>query len=535
MRNNQPITQREVRFNQLNDLVSMTDLNGTIRFVNDDFVTISGFSRAELIGQPHNIVRHPDMPPAAFADVWSTIKSGQNWRGLVKNRCKNGDHYWVEAFVSPIIKAGKLVGYQSVRSEPTREQIAEAEKLYQEMKKDSSKTLPKPNWLQRLTFGHFFLVTTTIIGSVLTLIATQLFQNGYMGLFSLSIIALFLTLLSSWLVKQRILAPIADIGITLKKMSEGDLSKVIKIDRTDEIGQLFQTCKMLQARYKTILSQVIGTATLVSSDSTQAADSSSNMQEQMAEQSLHTSQIATAMTQMSATVKEVAESTVQASQLTLETQQFVNNGDQLIADALQKMALFLQELDATSSQIAEVSAQSTNIGLVIDTISQIAEQTNLLALNAAIEAARAGEQGRGFAVVADEVRSLAQRTQNATNDIRNMLESLQSGVQVSSERITNNNLSAQDTHQGITQARNSFADILSKMAAINDMSTQIAAAAEQQATVVEDMNRSVEAISEKSHQTEQNAEHLRGKSLTLKTQANDLQEQLNDFKLNSVK
>lgn len=130
MKNNQPVTQREAPFPSNTYLVSRTDLKGIITYANDAFVEISGFTRQELIGQSHNIVRHPDMPEAAFRDLWTTVKSGLPWRGVVKNRCKNGDYYWVDAFVVPLKKNGEITGYQSVRNPPSRERRAAAEAAY---------------------------------------------------------------------------------------------------------------------------------------------------------------------------------------------------------------------------------------------------------------------------------------------------------------------------------------------------------------------------------------------------------------------
>jgi aerotaxis receptor len=132
MKNNQPVSQIEIPFPQEKYLVSKTDLKGAITYVNDAYVELSGFSREELIGKNHNLVRHPDMPPQAFEDLWRTVKSGLPWRGVVKNRAKNGDHYWVEAFVVPIRENDQTVGYMSVRSEPSREQVKQAEALYRQ-------------------------------------------------------------------------------------------------------------------------------------------------------------------------------------------------------------------------------------------------------------------------------------------------------------------------------------------------------------------------------------------------------------------
>ena len=130
MKKNYPVTQKEVPVSASANILSTTDTKGRITYVNQDFLEISGFEEEELIGKAHNVVRHPDMPPAAFEDLWRTIQSGRSWMGIVKNRCKNGDHYWVNAYVTPVFKDGQIVEYQSVRSQATREQIARAEKLY---------------------------------------------------------------------------------------------------------------------------------------------------------------------------------------------------------------------------------------------------------------------------------------------------------------------------------------------------------------------------------------------------------------------
>ena len=130
MKTNLPVTQTEVRIPKGRYIVSRTDLKGIATYVNDTFVTVSGFSRDELIGKNHNVVRHPDMLPGAFEWLWETIKQGRPWRGIVKNRCKNGDFYWVDALVVPVLKDGRSIGYMSVRNEPSREQVAAAEAFY---------------------------------------------------------------------------------------------------------------------------------------------------------------------------------------------------------------------------------------------------------------------------------------------------------------------------------------------------------------------------------------------------------------------
>ncbi|EPN77918.1 aerotaxis receptor, partial [Pseudomonas syringae pv. actinidiae ICMP 19101] len=150
MRNNQPVTQRERTFPAEQRLISTTDTRGTITYCNDAFVDISGYSEAELLGAAHNTVRHPDVPPAVFEHMWTTLKTGQPWMGIVKNRCKNGDHYWVNAYVTPVLENRQVVGFESVRIKPTAEQIRRAETLYARINNGKSAVLGRDKWLPLL-------------------------------------------------------------------------------------------------------------------------------------------------------------------------------------------------------------------------------------------------------------------------------------------------------------------------------------------------------------------------------------------------
>src|SRR3990167_8371603 len=141
MRNNEPVTQREFVLDADATLMSTTDLQGNITYVNEAFVQVSGFSREELLGQPHNLVRHPDMPREAFADMWNTLRQGRAWSALVKNRRKNGDHYWVRANATPVYRGGQLVGYMSVRTTPLRAEVEAAEALYRRFREGRARGL----------------------------------------------------------------------------------------------------------------------------------------------------------------------------------------------------------------------------------------------------------------------------------------------------------------------------------------------------------------------------------------------------------
>ena len=171
MKTNLPVTGNEIKLEEGSMIISVTDLKGCIQYINEEFIRISGFSEEELIGASHNIVRHPDMPSLAFRDLWQTIKAGESWHGLVKNRCKSGDHYWVDAFVTPVMQGGEVVGYQSVRTRPDLQQISKAEALYAQLKsKPELESLPKPRTLfnlqQRIVAAMSLLLLMLVAVSV---------------------------------------------------------------------------------------------------------------------------------------------------------------------------------------------------------------------------------------------------------------------------------------------------------------------------------------------------------------------------------
>ena len=163
MRNNQPVTQREYAFPDQQRLVSATDLKGRITYCNDIFAEVSGFVREELIRAPHNLIRHPDVPPAVFAHMWATLQQGKPWMGIVKNRRKNGDHYWVDAYVTPVLDSQRtVIGYESVRTKPSREQIQRAESLYARINAGKSGVPRRDLWLSVATKWLPFILVSQI-------------------------------------------------------------------------------------------------------------------------------------------------------------------------------------------------------------------------------------------------------------------------------------------------------------------------------------------------------------------------------------
>lgn len=531
MRKNLPITNREQKFLNNSDLVSVTDLQGNIKYVNGPFIAISGYTQEELIGQPHNIVRHPDMPPAAFADLWDTVKSGKEWRGVVKNRCKNGDHYWVDAFVVPVTKKGEVIGYQSIRSIPSREMVKGAETLYAKMNKDPSLKVPAPSLKQRFTYkvAQSICFLFALILSCINLAITD-------SPLALAISLSLLVMVSLWYyLNTKLIKGLQKTIQFNSELASGDFTQNIDIKSKNEIAQILTSVKVVQGRYKTILTQVSESVeeTLLTADLLSAT--SHDVLKSMEAQSNHIDQVATGMNEMSATVDGVTQNVQNTADTANELTEIVEESDSVISAALNSMEQFSAEMVTTTELINKLSEESKEISGITDTISAIAEQTNLLALNAAIEAARAGEQGRGFAVVADEVRNLAKRTQEATQEIRNMLEQISGGIHHSATTIDNNNKAAISALEKVSLSREKFQLITEGIENVNAMSTEIATAANEQSVVTSDMAMSIESINTQAVQTKEEGAELQQNALRINHDATSLQTQLNELTLSASK
>lgn len=538
MRNNQPVTQREVDYSADIRIISMTDLQGNITFVNRDFIQISGFSEEELIGSPHNLVRHPDMPPAAYEDLWQTVKSGNTWRAMVKNRCKNGDHYWVDAYVMPIVQNGKPIGYQSVRSKPSREQIAEAEALYARMRNDTSLKIPhKSSWqdwsinLKSGLVGGLAILTSAI------LLAQEL--SGYFQadgkinpfIFTLYLVNFLAALGVLLYIHRGICRPLLSSTRYLVNIANGDLTDNLPKSNADETGQQLLAIRMVQSRLLAIFGRVGEASMTLSASAEQLSAASENTLASMYAQQGETTQVATAMQEMSATVREVANNTEQAAQEAQSALDATSNGLAVATQARTVIGTLANEVKRTGEVVANVATHSQQISTITDVISSIAEQTNLLALNAAIEAARAGEQGRGFAVVADEVRSLAGRTQQATGEIRAMIEKLSHEVSHAVNVMEQSRDMANNATEEIAHTEEALTRIADSVHQLSSMNGQIATAAEQQSSVANEMSQNVENIDHLTRKSREDAEQVANSSKYLTDLAHNLQGAASQFKL----
>ena len=309
-----------------------------------------------------------------------------------------------------------------------------------------------------------------------------------------SALALLVGLVAAWVITRLIVAPLRSVIRVAQQIAAGDLSATVEVTRRDEIGQLMQAMQQMGAGLSRIVSGLqAGIEQLANSaHSLSAVTEQTNLE--VSSQKEETEQVATAMNQMTATVHDVARNAEEAAQAAQTADGKVESGQQVVRQSMARIEQLADSATSASSSIESLSAEIQNIGTVLGVIKSVAEQTNLLALNAAIEAARAGEQGRGFAVVADEVRALAKRTQQSTEEIERLVSALRSAAQSSVKQIQNSGELVKLAVSDALQTESALGSIAAAVSLIQQMNQQIAAAAEEQSSVAEEINRSVTSI-----------------------------------------
>ncbi len=520
MRINMPVTDAEYVLPDGEVIVSRTDLKGRITYVNEAFVRASQFAREELMGQPQNVVRHPDMPAAAYADLWRTIQAGNPWSAMVKNRRKEGGYYWVKANVTPMTDHGRLVGYMSVRTKPARAEIDAAARLYREINEGHARgvvlnagavehagwrgllrrmsTIPfyARSWIAAACFAVMFVADAVLAASFSgSAAATAAIAVSAIGVLGSLVFGVWCSTLMG--------KPIAEAITTASRVVGGDVSLSFPTAGDAELMRLFRMLDQMNGKLIGVLKDVhlsIGSVDMAASE---IASGNADLSQRTEEQASSLEETASSMEELTSTVKQNADNARQAKQLAAGASSVAVRGGEVVGQVVETMA-----------SIRESSKKIVDIIAVID---GIAFQTNILALNAAVEAARAGEQGRGFAVVATEVRTLAQRSAAAAKEIKQL--------------ISNSVAKVEDGNKLVDVAGKTMDEVVASVKRVTDIMTEISAASDEQSSGIEQVNQAVTQMDEVTQQNAALVEQVAAAAESLEAQARIVGDGMSAFDL----
>lgn len=480
MRVNLPVNNTEHKFPQdpSAKIISTTDPKGIITDVNDTFIKISGFTREELIGKPHNIVRHPDMPPAVFRLMWDTLKQGKSFMGIIKNRTKDGGYYWVNAFIIPIIENDNIIGYESVRTAATEGQIARATKIYARLK--ANKSFHASPFSSIINFLSILLV---VGGFVYCQLCPSVWN--YLGCALISLGVIFY----QW---QLYLKPLQIYHRYFSdKSKDNNLNVLIYSNHCTPADKVIFNIKYNLKEVDSIMTRIRETAGRLNFISNKSLDAHEQHIQTITSSVDTIRQLLTEMNDISKGIEQMFVSIHADSQRTVEdsttTSDLIVAAQQDSNQALDIIDKIYTAIEGISKGIRDMSSHVSNIENAAHLIKGIANQTNLLALNAAIEAARSGgDAGVGFAVVSDDIRALSERTSEAAVKISVLVQSFKKTAQAAEVITKQNQEIAQNGVEHMHSSHQKLEEMLDSVTKINDL--------------IREVNNNVTVHEEKTHE-----------------------------------
>jgi len=504
MRMNLPVTQQEYDYPADQMLVSMTDTKGVLTHCNSAFVGVSGFTYDELIGQHHNLIRHPDMPPAAFKDLWRTVGRGRPWTGMVKNRRKDGDHYWVVANVTPIIVGGKPQGYMSVRVKPDRQQIQAAEALYARMRQDAEAGRTKVDMVGGEVRG------VGLLAKLKNLMRLRLRGQLALALLVMVLLAelpLLLGVDGAWRAPIQALAGLVGAGVVLawfqlrvqrplqtaaqftNDLAGCNLTGDLPGHYAEPVEGLVRSLRQIRVNLRAVVSDVRKEIENFTTAANEIAAGGMDLSSRTEAQASALQETAASMDELSGTVRQTADTANQVLDHSMQGREVAERG----GDAIRQVSHTMSGVHASSSRVRDI----------VGTIESISFQTNMLALNAAVEAARAGEHGRGFAVVASEVRALAKRSDEAAKEIRGLIGESTERIGEASAQMASASDTVEQTLRSVREVTelikhitNAAREQASGIAQVNQAVTQLDSATQQNAALVEESAAAAAGLSQ---------------------------------------
>ncbi len=499
-------------------ILSTSDLQGNILSCNHTFLTVSGYESQEVIGQPHCILRHPDMPKEAFKDLWNTISNGRPWFGIVKNKRKNGDYYWVAANVSPIFEDGKLTSYVSVRYPATDAQKTQAEAYYAKVQQGKAPFTTTPY----RPYDPLLLISAGL--GLLGVLLFSLLDSADSGLvFLITITALVLALVRG----QQLSAPSPNQMKAIQHIAHGYFKEPV-----EGFNAWSNALNLLRTRIGQNASDIIQESFNESVRLTQTMKQGAHeISDALSSQAATSAQMSSSIVEITSTMEELSASSTQIAEhaklvVNIANQAMTdsNNGAEAMQNVLVRMNDIRNDNQVSLQDIIALGDKSKQIGKVMTLITNLADQTKLIAFNAALEASSAGEAGKRFSVVASEIRRLADSVTESTQDIENKITEIQDAIQrlvTTSEKGTNGILAGAAATNATAERLNAIVNAVSQT---SSAAQQISLSTQQQKTASSQVVIALREIVSASTQTASSINRISQVSLEMEQLSEQLSE-----------